>query len=414
MTSYAHIKVGQTQGDIVGSDQRALQAAVDYVAGLGRGTVEIGPGVYMMRDSLHLRSGVQVRGAGEATILRKCDGYGSALALDGDYGEEQITVADGAGFGVGDGVMVVDAKAGGFHVTVSRITSRDGDTMGIAGPLLADYMVAQQATAHLQFPVISGYYVHDCVVENLAIDGNISHNVLITGCRGAGLFLYRAHGAHIRGCVVRDYHGDGISFQQSNDVLVEDCLCEGNAQLGLHPGSGSQRPIIRRCTSRKNGQIGLFLCWRVRHGLFEENVLEENGFVGISIGHKDTDNLFRGNVIARNAVWGVHWRNESEPMAGHRNRFVENRIIDNGQPERGGGIRIDGETHDLSFEGNFVGNSREPARQRVGISAGRMAQRILLRANAFQGNLQGDREQEGDGSAWIDSSDRPESVPSSG
>jgi hypothetical protein len=406
MTSYARIVVGQTQGDIVGSDQRALQAAVDYVAGLGKGVVEIGPGIYTMRDSLHLRSGVHVRGAGEATVLLKCDGYSSALVLDGDYGEEQITVADGAGFDVGRGVMVVDEKAGGFHVTVNRITARDGDTMVLGGPLLADYMVAQQAVAHLQFPVLSGYYVHDSVVENLAIDGNISHNVPITGCRGAGIFLYRAHGTQVQGCVVRDYNGDGISFQQSNDVLVENCLCEGNAQLGLHPGSGSQRPIIRRCTSRKNGQIGLFLCWRVRHGVFEENVLEDNGFVGISIGHKDTDNLFRGNVVARNAVWGVLWRNESEPMAGHRNRFIDNRIIDNGQPGRGGGIRVDGETHDLVFERNFVGSTQQPARQRVGISAGLGARYIALQENAFRGNLEREREHDGDGSVWIDEADR--------
>src|SRR3990172_2249878 len=56
------IRVGQREGDIIGADNRALQAAVDYVAGLGGGTVEIGEGVYVMRDSLHLRSHVTVRG----------------------------------------------------------------------------------------------------------------------------------------------------------------------------------------------------------------------------------------------------------------------------------------------------------------------------------------------------------------
>lgn len=280
--------------------------------------------------------------------------------------------------------------------------------MVIAGPLLADYMVAQKAMAHLQFPVISGYYVQGSILEDLAVDGNINCNAPITGCRGAGIFLYRAHGTQIRRCVVGNYNGDGISFQQSNDVLLEDCRCEGNAQLGLHPGSGSQRPTIRRCISRKNGQIGLFLCWRVRNGLFEGNVLEDNGFVGISIGHKDTDNLFRGNVVAGNAVWGVLWRNESEPMAGHRNRFVDNRIVDNGRPERGGGIRIDGETHDLIFEANLIGNTVQPARQRVGVSAGRGARRILLQGNVFQGNLEKEREHEGDGTVWIGAPDSPE------
>ena len=57
------IRVGQRDADIIGSDNRALQAAVDYVAGLGGGIVEIGEGDYLMRDSLHLRSHVTVRGA---------------------------------------------------------------------------------------------------------------------------------------------------------------------------------------------------------------------------------------------------------------------------------------------------------------------------------------------------------------
>jgi len=55
------ITVGIRDADILGHDNRALQAAVDYVANLGGGVVEIGPGEYLMRDSLHLRSRVTVR-----------------------------------------------------------------------------------------------------------------------------------------------------------------------------------------------------------------------------------------------------------------------------------------------------------------------------------------------------------------
>src|SRR5436190_23543948 len=86
------ISVGVSGADIIGSDNRALQAAVDYVAGLGGGTVEIGAGEFIMRDSLHLRSFVTVRGIKDKTILRKARAATSPLALDGDYGEEQFTV----------------------------------------------------------------------------------------------------------------------------------------------------------------------------------------------------------------------------------------------------------------------------------------------------------------------------------
>src|SRR5688500_3432611 len=108
MKDRARVRVGVKDGDIVGADNRALQAAVDYVAGLGGGVVEIGPGEYLMRDSLHLRSHVTVKGSGEKTVLKKAKGYSAPLTLDGDYGEEQFTIDDAAGFEVGDGVAIWD------------------------------------------------------------------------------------------------------------------------------------------------------------------------------------------------------------------------------------------------------------------------------------------------------------------
>ena len=64
------ISVGVRDADIVGHDNRALQAAVDYIANLGGGVVEIGAGEFLMNDPLHLRSFVTVRGLKWKTILR--------------------------------------------------------------------------------------------------------------------------------------------------------------------------------------------------------------------------------------------------------------------------------------------------------------------------------------------------------
>ena len=118
------ITVGVENAAIVGSDNYALQAAVDYVSGLGGGTVSIGAGVYEMEDSLHLHSNVTVIGTGKDTVLRKGSGHISPLITDGDYGEEQITVVDGSGFKVGMGVTVGDDRSGGFHTTVGTIIAR--------------------------------------------------------------------------------------------------------------------------------------------------------------------------------------------------------------------------------------------------------------------------------------------------
>ena len=157
MSELPHVTVGLADADIVGRDNRALQAAVDYVAGLGGGEVEIGPGKFVMHDSLHLRSHVTVRGTPGKTILHKADAVVSALALDGDYGEQQVTVTNPKGFAVGSSVAVWDDRAGGFHTTVARMTGRNGNTLALNKPLMSDCMVTSYAKAATVFPVVSGY-----------------------------------------------------------------------------------------------------------------------------------------------------------------------------------------------------------------------------------------------------------------
>lgn len=358
MTARARVTVGLRDADITGADNRALQAAVDYVASLGGGTVEIGAGEFLMRDSLHLRSQVTVRGQGGKTVLRKAKAASSLLEIDGDYGEEQITLKNPDGFAVGDGVAVWDKNSGGFHTTVARLTGRNGNAFALNLPLNADCMISSRAQAATVFPVISGYHVEDVRVEALTIDGNKDENVHLNGCRGAGIFLYRCPGAVLTRCTVRRYNGDGVSFQQCNDVQVLDCVSEENASLGFHPGSGSQRPLVRDCTARANGEDGLFLCWRVKNGVFENNTLQANGRFGISIGHKDTDNLIRGNKVLGNYEDGVCFRNETEGMAGHRNRVENNLIENNGLKKAAAGIRVRGETRDLVLKGNTIRDTR--------------------------------------------------------
>jgi predicted amidohydrolase len=387
------IRVGGAGAELVGSDHRALQAAVDYVAGLGGGVVEIGEGVFTMRDSLHLRSNVTVRGSGEKAILRKAPSVASRLALDGDFGEEQVTVEDAAGFEVGDGVAIRDDTSGGFHTTVATITGKDGNTFSISRPLGADCMVGQNAKAATVFPVVSGYDVEGAVVEDLVIDGARAENVHLNGCRGAGIFLYRAHGAVIRRCRVQGYHGDGISFQQSNDVQVLACVSEDNSHLGIHPGSGSQRPRVASCVARRNGEDGLFLCWRVRHGTFEDNQLLDNGRFGISIGHKDTDNLIARNLVRANGHDGIRFRDESEGMAGHRNRLERNVIEDNGRIKAAAGIRIDGETRGVVLRGNTIRDTRagDQKTQRAAIRIGEKAGELRLEDNQLDGAVEDGR-----------------------
>src|SRR5258708_25251967 len=166
---------------------------------------------------------------------------------------------------------------------------------------------------------------------------------------------------------------------------MQRCLSEGSGGLGIHPGSGSQRPVVRQCTARNNGEDGLFLCWRVKQGLFEENTLEGHGRYGISIGHKDTDNLLRNNFVRGNHEDGVFFRNETEGMAGHRNRLENNIIENNGVGREAAGIRVRGETRDLVFTKNTIRDTRSGSarKQVVGVLIEEKAGAITLSDNSI-------------------------------
>ncbi len=385
----AEITVGVDEGDIRGSDQRALQMAVDYVASMGGGTVHIGPGRYQMRNALALRDHVHVQGTPGQTVLAAEPGRATALALDGDCNERQVTLAEPEGFQVGDGIVVADERNGsGFTVTAATLTEQlDDHSFRISAPLYLDYMVADGATARQAFPIVAGTRVTSAVVEGLSIEGHPDSQPL-DGCRGAGMYLFECEDVTIRNCVVRHYPGDGISFQVSQRVTVEGCTCEKNAGLGLHPGSGSQHPVVRKNVARNNGGDGLFVCWRVKHGRFEDNELVGNLGHGISIGHKDTDNLFRGNRVIANGRYGVLFRGESEAMGAHRNVFEANVILDNGHAladDEAAAIVIQGVHHDVVFRGNTIGRSGDNAPSVAGIRAGRGAVGLDAADNEFQG-----------------------------
>jgi len=297
--------------------------------------VRIGAGRYLMRNALMLRADVRVVGVPGGTVLAACDGVTSPLAADGDCNQREITLVDPTGFRVGDGVAVsYDRWGAGFCVTTATLLERVGaDTFRISNPLYLDYFVSKGGSARLSFPVVGGSRIKDAAVEGLTIEGNRENTTWLDGCRGGGIYLFECERVAIRDCVVRSYNGDGISFQVSRNVLVEGCLAENNVGYGLHPGSGSQEPVVRGNRAIGNGSDGMFVCWRVQHGMFEDNELRGNGRVGISIGHKDSDNTFRNNTIVENDKAGVLFRNEDEPMGAHRNVFEDNRVLDNGGEE---------------------------------------------------------------------------------
>ncbi len=183
--------------------------------------------------------------------------------------------------------------------------------------------------------------------------------------------------------MAREYNGDGFSFQVCDDIQFQGCRAVHNADLGFHPGSGSQRPVFRDCTATGN-HLGLFFCWGVSDGLAENCTFSENDY-GISIGHRDTDNVILACTLERNATTAILFRNEGAAFrGGHRNRIERCAIRDTGKDKPGIGIDVQGQTEEIQITQVNFENSAE-GKQRTGIRIGRDARQIELQDNTFKG-----------------------------
>ena len=100
------VTVGPQKADLVGADDKVLQAAVDYVTRLGGGTVRLLPGTYRLRNAVYLQSRVRILGSGLDSVVIKEPSQTSKLVADSDWYDQEITLADAKGFRVGDGICL--------------------------------------------------------------------------------------------------------------------------------------------------------------------------------------------------------------------------------------------------------------------------------------------------------------------
>lgn len=379
------ITVGPREGDLQGNSHKVLQAAVDYVASLGGGTVRILPGTFVLRGSVHLRSGVRLLGSGEETILTKPASVTSKLLLDSDWYDQEITLVDAKGFEVGDSICLRTRNPhnGGTEVLKRTLVARSGNRFKLNRALRQNFWTTGEPTCSTLFPLVTSEETENLVIENLVLDGNRANNENLDGNYGGCIFLQDVNHVQIRRVTARQNNGDGISWQICHDVTVEDCHSHDHAGLGLHPGSGSQRPLMRRNTLERC-QIGLFFCWGVKYGLAEDNTILDIRGQGISIGHRDTDNIVRKNVVRNSGQTGILFRPERGPgFCGHRNLIAEN-TIENSGPETGIAIDVQGGTEQVTLRQNLIRESRGAA-QRIGIRLGKETKDITLADNSFTG-----------------------------
>lgn len=380
------LTVGPKKADLVGSDDKVVQAAIDYVARLGGGTVHVLPGTYTFRGAVHLPSGIRLLGSGDDSVLTKIASETVPLADDSDWYDREITLEGKHGFRVGDGVLLQSKNPHDGSTTVIKRTliASSGNRFKLNDGLRKNLWLSGKPTCSSLFPLLTSERTADVFIENITLDGNRKQNENLNGNYGGCIFLQDCNRYTMRDVTTRNYNGDGISFQICHDVTVENCHSHDNADLGVHPGSGSQRPKLLGNRLERNG-IGIFWCWGVRYGLAEKNRIDGNRNYGISIGHRDTDNVMRDNDVSNSGKVGILFRNDARGRDFWANRnLLENNRITNSGGDDGIGIDIQGQTKDVRIFGNTIRETRKPM-DRTGIRISKEVGEIQLAKNVIEG-----------------------------
>ena len=351
------ITVGGINANISGFNNRSIQYAIDAIEHSG-GTVMLNPGLYEIIAPVRLKSNVRLVGSGKETILKKSKGVQTKFIIDADYGELKLTVEKPDGFGIGMKVQVTDdVNIGCWNVSTAYITDIADNIIYIDKGLIRDYRSDLNGVISNSSSVIEIIDAVNSSVSNLVVDGNRLENFFADGCNSAGVLIFRSKNIVIDNIQVRDFNGEGISWQITENVTVKNCEISDNGNTGLHPGTGSPFSVIKNNNVYNNDRDGLFICWRVYQSKVTGNKFHHNGRYGLCTGHKDTDVILEDNHIFNNGSDGVHLRGERESNAPHRNIFVDNIIENNGTDGGGFGFSINSPATDLVLKENVFKNS---------------------------------------------------------
>ncbi len=356
-TKASVITVGGVNSDIQGYTNETIQRAVDALPQVG-GTVKMDPGLYRIMAPVRLPSNSRLIGSGPETVLKRIDGFHSKFIVDADFGELKLTVADASGFDVGMSMQVTtDVSSSCWDVTTGVITDIVGNVIYIDTHLIRDYEHEQNGMVTNAGSCVSVFGAQNVYISNFTIDGNKAKNDLLDGCNGGGVAIIKSKDVTVENVHVKDFNGEGITWQITENVTVRNCEINGCTNMGMHPGTGSPNSLIEGNKSYDN-RVGLFLCWRVQHSIVRGNQLFHNKEMGISTGHKDSDVLFDGNHIFENGGDGVYFRNEDEQNSPHRNTFSNNTIENNGTVKGGYGFLFKGQALDVILKDNIIRDTK--------------------------------------------------------
>ena len=372
------VTVGPSSADLVGTTEKAIQAAVDYVARFGGGTVQILPGTYRLRNAVYLQSKVRVAGSGSATVLIKEPSVTTTLAADSDR-FDQKSAHRRHRFCVGDGVCLHQGRGGKPETVKRTLTLRPATASSStrACAKISGGSATPRSRPCFRFSGEPSRPRHRAPRprRNRANNGNLT--AITPAASSAGV-----HCVVMRGVTARNYNGDGLScrFATTCSWKIAQRRSRARPASGFAAAHGMRNRLV-------GNHIGLLL--GVRQGLARKITSGQQYWH--SIGHRDTTTV-RNNDVTGSKKVGLLFRPErGRDFTGDRNRIENNRLVNNGAAD-GFAVDVQGVTEAIVFAGNEITETRGSDR-RTAIRLGPETAGITLRDNRITGfskNVEGE------------------------
>lgn len=249
-----------------GSDDACIQAAIDYVNGIGGGSILIREGTYTLNNTVNIKGNIILFGVGKATQIT-FDSDDDMISCASGVDLEDVTIADiyfhgtqtnSAHNEVGKTAYIINLETDCYNVKIIRCTFDHSSNFGI-GIGNGSYLDGKRIT-------IKDNYMYNCRAGILTNSRNVivSHNYLIqdlTTSSGEGIDVNNVdagssyYGTNDNMSIVSEniiigFPQDSIDITGSEGIVVSDnyMIAKTTAHASGDPWvaiNGGQRNIIK-------------------------------------------------------------------------------------------------------------------------------------------------------------------------
>ncbi len=398
-------------GDGVSDDTVAIQAAIDDLPDAG-GVVSIPAGTYLVAN-LRLKSGTDLRGAGQATVL-KAHPVAAVILGMAEGPQERIRISDlvldgnkeeqsDSGFGLylapgspttNLAVERVCFQNHKYHAIVIgksnylpeqdhrnllfrdidiRTTDKTGILIQSGSDIWVDHAhIVNVGSANGDAGIGTGQRsnVSNLSITNSHIVGSAHHNIFL--CDSSNVRIENNY-LYFSGRV--DESGSGIQANRAWAATMTGLTVVGNtieASLGYSICTSGVDEFVMVGNRIKGGKIdgdpGIRVGGGSKNWVISGNTITDVRSIGLAVAAEPVDQsvnaTISGNLIQGCMMWGI-------ALSGQNISVTGNTIIDNGtwqeiEAENRSGIMIGGGQH-VIVTGNRIGNSPENSTQTYGV-----------------------------------------------